>query len=292
MTRPGGALAALGARPWLALDGGGIKGLAHVGAWRRLQEEGARFAGAAGCSIGAVVAACIASGMDPADMHDAACRLRRQDILRIRRRAAWVNGIRTPSVFRGRTLREHIAKLVPVQGWDELRMPLQVNAVNLATGRTEWFGPGGRTDISLADALYASAALPVLFPPLEAGGSFFVDGGLDQVLPVERAREAGATGVLAVSVGGPGTVDAHAVAERGMIAVHERALAIATHHRRNELRRRALAGPVPAVLVEPRLEEYGGFDFRAIPRFLEAGFQAAGEALAQAASGARATAGG
>lgn len=278
--RGGDPLRVLGERPWLVLGGGGLKGLAHVGVWRDLHEAGARPAGVAGCSVGAVVGACIALGFDAAEMERRAKLLRRADILRLNRRAAWINGIRAPSVFRGGALRRYVGGLVGARGWDDLRIPLQVNAVDLATGRTTWFGPGGRTDVALADALYASAALPVLFPPLEAGGAFFVDGGLDQVLPAERARDLGATGVLLATVGGAdGTTDAEALVRDGMVALHQRALGLTIRRRRRQLLRRALADLAPAILVEPGLAEYGAFDFAAIPRFIEVGREGMDEAM-------------
>lgn len=284
--RGGDPLRALGERPWLVLGGGGLKGLAHVGVWRRLHEAGARPAGVAGCSIGAVVGACIALGFDAAEMERRARLLRRADILRLNRRAVWINGIRASSVFRGRTLRRYVGDLVGGRSWDDLRMPLQVNAVDLATGSTAWFGPGGRTDVALADALYASAALPVLFPPFEAGGAFFADGGLDQVLPAERARALGATGLLLATVGGGnGAADPKALVRSGMVALHQRALGVTIDHRRRQLVQRAMAGPGPAVLVAPNLAEYGAFDFAAIPRFVEAGRESVDEATRDDAGG-------
>ena len=267
----------LGPRPWLVLGGGGIKGLAHVGVWRRLDEVGVGVAGIVGCSIGAVVGACIASGMDAAEMDRVARRLRRSDIIRLNRRAAWVTGIKAVSVFRGDALRAYVERIVPAREWSELRLPLLVNAVDLDTGRTEWFGDGARTDVPLLDAVYASAALPVLYPPLEHDGSFYVDGGLDQVVPVDRAVAAGATGVVAVDVVGTGSWSGAEVVREGMVAIHQRAMGIMIRNRRRTLE--SLWGATPTVHVEPNLEGYGTFDFGAVPYFLEEGYRAAGEGL-------------
>ncbi len=269
----------LGPRPWLVLGGGGIKGLAHVGVWRRLDEAGVGVAGIVGCSIGAVVGACIASGMDAAEMDRVARRLRRSDIIRLNRRAAWVTGIKAVSVFRGDALRAYVERIVPAREWSELRLPLLVNAVDLDTGRTEWFGDGARTDVPLLDAVYASAALPVLYPPLEHDGSFYVDGGLDQVVPVDRAVAAGATGVVAVDVVGTGSWSGAEVVREGMVAIHQRAMGIMIRNRRRTLE--SLWGATPTVHVEPNLEGYGTFDFGAVPYFLEEGYRAAGEGLAR-----------
>ena len=270
-------LASLGSRPWLVLGGGGVKGLAHVGVWRRLEEAGAAVAGVVGCSIGAVVGACIASGMDADGMARVAKGLRRADIIRLNRRAAWISGIKAVSVFRGDALRDYIKRIVPAREWSELRFPLLANAVELETGRTEWFGPGARTDVPLVDALYASAALPVLYPPMEHDGMFYVDGGLDQVVPVDRAVAAGATGVVAVDVVGTGSWTGAQVVREGMVAIHQRAMGIMIRNRRRTLE--SMWGATPTVHIEPNLEGYGTFDFGAIPYFLEEGYRAAGEAV-------------
>ena len=274
-----GLLEGLGERPWLILGGGGVKGMAHVGVWRKLREQGHRFEGIVGCSIGALVGACIASGLNVSDMYRIAKDLERTDIIRINRRAVWVNGIRAPSVFRGDTLREYLAAILPNGSWDNLQCPLQVNAMDLSTGEMEWFGTGARTDVSLLDAVYASSALPVFYPPAALNGEMYVDGGVGQALPLDRAEHVKATGVLAVDCGSGAEADAAAVVEEGMIAVHQRIMSIMIRRRRRELIARWEA--LPRILIRPQLDGFGTFDFDSVPYFLEEGYRAAGEALAE-----------
>ncbi|NIQ56015.1 MAG: hypothetical protein GWN71_22425, partial [Gammaproteobacteria bacterium] len=100
--------------------------------------------------------------------------------------ALLVNGIRQPSIFRDDPLREYIAEVLPVERFEELTLPVGMNAVDLETGDEVWFGAGGRTDILLADAVYASSALPVFYPPAEIEGRHYVDGGVTDSLPIGR----------------------------------------------------------------------------------------------------------
>jgi hypothetical protein len=44
----------------LVLGGGGMKGIAHVGAWKALEEAGVRVDAIMGCSIGALIGCSIA----------------------------------------------------------------------------------------------------------------------------------------------------------------------------------------------------------------------------------------
>src|SRR5947208_1654110 len=63
------------------------------------------------------------------------------------------------------------------------------------------FGAGGRVDVSLHDALYASCALPLYFPPARIDGRRLADGGLRAVLGLEAAARIPADLVLAIHVG-------------------------------------------------------------------------------------------
>lgn len=267
----------LGDRVWLVLGGGGLKGLAHIGVWRALGEAGVQVAGIVGTSIGSLVGTMAAAGVGWREMRAMARSLRRTDIVRINRRAVLVNGIRQVSIFRGDALKEYYQRILPEGGWSSLRIPLLVNAVDLATGRTEWFGPGARTDVPLADALYASSALPVLYPPLMLEGRALVDGGTEHPMGLARAAEAGATGILGIDVGAGEEGDTERILRQGMLAVHQRIFSIMTYRRRREVVRH-WSGP-PLLYVRPRLDGYGAFDFEHVEYFVEEGYRAMSLAL-------------
>ena len=270
------------AATWLLMGGGALKGLAHVGVWKALQEAGVSVAGIIGTSIGAMVGAAFAAGRGVEEMETLASRLRRRDIIRINRRVAWINGIRAASVFRGNILHDYIRSLLPSDRWEDLSIPLLVNAVDLATGETVWFGHRADTSISLADAVYASSALPVLYPPLERDGRFLIDGGVLEMLPLRRAVRMGATRIIAVDAGAGPEADARQVAEQGLVAVHQRVFAIMAGQRRREVVQNWSG--VPLTFIRPDLGAYGGFDFDDIDYFVEEGYRATREALASQAS--------
>lgn len=263
------------------LGGGGLKGLAHIGAWRALNEAGVRPVGIIGTSIGALVGALMAAGERWRRIHGEARKLRREDIIRVNRRVAWINGIRQMSVFRGEILRDYYAGLLPSGGWDALQLPLQMNAVDLETGCTEWFGTGARTDVSLVDATYASSALPVFYPPAMLDGRVFVDGGAQEALALERAVELGATGIVGVDVGVGEKEEVDGILRQGLLAVHARIFSIMTYRRRRDLLEH-WAGP-PLWYVRPNLDGYGTFDFAGVEYFVEEGYRATREVLAGAA---------
>jgi len=103
--------------------------------------------------------------------------------------------------------RKAIASIVPTTQFEYLRIPLTVTATDLDSGELLLLGGRDRRgqDIELADALYASCALPLYFPPLEADGRRLGEGGLRAVLPLGPALELERDADLFVAVNvGPG----------------------------------------------------------------------------------------
>jgi NTE family protein len=261
----------------LVLGGGGMKGLAHVGAWRALRESGVQVSEVVGTSIGALVGACICAGMDAEQLTEVAGTLQKTDILLLNRWAVLFNGIRQPAVFRGEVFRKYMERVLPAREFAELKLPLCMNAVDLESGEEAWFGAGGRSDVPLTDAIYASCALPVFYEPAEIDGRHYVDGGISDALPIGRAAARGATRIIAVDVAAGQLPTAEDIVSKGMIAVHQRVMQIMGHARRMTTLE-GWSGP-ELVYVRPRLEGYDTWDFTSTEYFLEEGYRATAAAL-------------
>jgi NTE family protein len=198
--------------------------------------------------------------------------LQKADIALLNRWALLFNGIRQPEVFRGEVFRQYVARVLPVARFEDLVVPLGVNAVDLETGEQVWFGAGGRSDVGLADAVYASCALPVFYEPALIDGRYHVDGGIADALPIGRAAERAATHVIAVDVSAgraPSTPDTVA---KGLVAIHQRVMQIMGYARK----RAALAswrGP-ELTYVRPEIEGCDMWDFASTEYFLEEGYRA------------------
>lgn len=256
----------------LVLGGGGVKGTAHAGAWRAVHEAGIAVAEIVGTSIGALVGACIAGGSTPEDLEDQARALVKKDIVDINRWALLPMGIRQKSIFQGLALREYIARVIPVTEWSDLEIPLTVNAVDLESGHTVWFGAGGRTDVSLVDAIYASSALPPFYPPLSVNGMHLVDGGVMDTVPITKAADRGAEQIIAVHASSGRKKDAADTVDKGLVAIQHRVMDIMSFARR-EIVEDMWMGP-PVLHVRPDVASYSTFDFDAVDYFLEEGYRA------------------
>jgi len=192
----------------LVLSGGGAKALAHAGAFRALEQADLIPSHIVATSMGAVVGAALGAGMPFDQVRRRAMGIRRKDVAPFDP-FVLLMGLFARSLFPASALRKAIASIVPQTRFEYLRIPLTVTAVDLDSGELLLLGgprpKRGPPDIELADALYASCALPLYFPPLETDGRRLGDGGLRAVLPLGPARELEPHADLFVAVNvGPG----------------------------------------------------------------------------------------
>ncbi len=268
-----------GPRTVLVLGGGGMKGIAHIGVWKALEEAGVRPDAIVGCSIGAVVGACIAGGMGWRDLTQVVRGMTKKETVQINKKALWLGGVRQPAVLDGNHYRAWLRRSLPLRSFEEARLPLRINAVSLVSGKQVWFGTGVEEEVPVVDTVYASCALPIYFPPAEIGDDFLVDGGVLDVLPIRYAAEWGAERIIAVDVGADLLPPDEEYFDRGMIAIHDRVLGLLL-----EQQRQACLGEwegPPLLYIRPRVGHLGGWDFDRAQFFLEEGYRAAREALAE-----------
>ena len=188
----------------LVLSGGGAKALAHAGAFRALEQADLLPSHIVATSMGAVVGAALCAGMPFDQVRRRAMGIRRKDVAPFDP-LVFVMGLFARSLFPASALRRAIASIVPRTRFEYLKTPLTVTTTDLDSGELLLLGGPERRDIELVDALYASCALPLYFPPLEADGRRLGDGGLRAVLPLEPARQIAKDADLFVAVDvGPG----------------------------------------------------------------------------------------
>lgn len=162
-----------------------MKCAAHLGVLQVLEELGVRPTMLAGSSMGAVIAAIYASGLDLQDAAERLCCIRMSDV--------FVGGLPVPGLNHGRRLHQLFTRLFGDQRIEDLRVPLLITACDLISGATDWIDKG-----NLADALYASCALPGLFAPLAIGEALLGDGCLSDPLPVSELRNRGIRKVIGI----------------------------------------------------------------------------------------------
>ena len=262
----------------LVLGGGGMKGFAHIGVLRALEEAGVRPTCFAGTSIGALLGAAYVGGMTIDEMERRALSLRRRDLFRINHVGMLLERMRSPSIYLDEPLRALCSNAVPNTTFAELGAQLLVNTVDVERGTQVVWGLPGLQDVRIDDAVYASCALPGFFPPGRVDGRLCIDGGTIDNLPVAIAAQH-ADAVIAVDVGSSDLSHNTDAIAQGFAATYMRAATVMMH----ALQLSPLSdwkGP-PMFLIRPRLGHVGWLSFAHTTELIAEGYRAASEALSQ-----------
>ena len=260
----------------LVLGGGGLKGFAHIGVLRALAELDIKPSVYAGTSIGSLISAAAVSGMPIEEMEEHARNLRRRDLFRLNRLGIVLERTHAPSIYQGGPLRAVCASVVKDMKFDELTTPLLVNTVDLQRGSPVVWGLPGLRDVSVLDAVYASCALPGFYPPGEVGGRVCVDGGVVDNLPTGVASQ-GMDAVIAVDTGSSSLVTRRDIVQHGFTSIYMRAATTMMHAL--QLKPLEIWSKPPMILIRPRVSHIGWFSFTRADELIEAGYQAAIDAL-------------
>jgi len=264
--------------------GGGAKAAAHIGAQRALIEAGLAPFHFVGTSFGAVIGAAFAAGATPESLAAAFTGGSREKIAPIDL-VSIIKGVYADHLIKSGPLRSLIARIVPARRFDEFKVPVSVVVTDLGSGELVVFGAGGRGDVRVQEALYATCALPLYYEPAEIAGRRYADGGLRAVLPLEPAARIPADVVVAVHVGPgfdeqpplpspvpsrrlPPLIRAHGESERIMMAAQ-------VQHAIAEWPKSA----PELVLVRAVKEKEATFAVENVNRYIEAGYQETKAAL-------------
>jgi NTE family protein len=288
----------------LVLGGGAARGFAHIGVIRTLLAKGYTPDIIAGTSIGAVVGGCYAAGkLD--DVEQWGRGLTRRNLLSYLDLSFSGSGL-----LSGSRVFEKLTGAVGEVEIDELPIRFAAIATEIGTGHEIWITRG-----KLTDALRASYSLPGIFPAVQIGERWLMDGALVNPVPVSAARALGARVVIAVNVntdlfGRGTTIYDHGgeakhetsieeeVANRGLLGKSAAEKSVARRFfgaagrpgistvmvdafnvMQDRITRARLAGDPPDVLISPRIGRIGLFDFHRAEEAIAIGADAAEKAL-------------
>jgi NTE family protein len=259
----------------LVLGGGGLKGFAHIGVFRALREMGIVPTVVAGTSIGALIGAAYARGMEESEMADRARALKRRDLFRLNRIGMLLERQHSPAIYLDEPLRNVVKSVVTEKRFDQLKTTLLVNTVDITRGTQLVWGLPGLRHASVVDAVYASCALPGFYPPGIVDGRLCVDGGVIDNLPVSIAS-LGMDAVIAVDTGSSDLEPENDIASAGFASIYMRAATTMMHAL--QLAPFESWSKPPMILIRPKVNHIGWFSFENTDELLEAGYTAAIEA--------------
>jgi len=173
------------------LGGGAALGAHHVGAFKYLEEEGVTPDAIIGSSIGVINACAYASG--------GVARLEQawrdfSSLPRIFSPSLRHNPLVGLSLFSMDRLTSAIEEHVDFEKVRESPLEIEFVLLNVSRGRAELYAKKDCADArELRIISRAGYAIPLLFPPVQFRGDWFVDGGFAWNIPLDRAIDLGAT---------------------------------------------------------------------------------------------------
>ncbi len=239
-------------RVGISLSGGGAKGIAHLGVLQALEECGFKPQVIAGVSAGAIIGALYADGKSP------------KEICQFFKDSSFFKLVKIVEPKKGVMSTERFYNLLDgfltAKTFEELQMPLTINATELIEGKNVYFNSG-----SLVDKIVASSSVPIFLTPKEMEGKVYVDGGIFCNMPAKVIRQDCDIlfGVHVNPIVTEGSID-------GMMDVMERVYHLAIQSSTVSEKRAC------DVVIEPvEARNYGMFDISKTQEIFDIGYRAA-----------------
>ena len=187
--------------------------------------------------------------------------------------------MQAPAVYRREPLELLLNGLVADLTFRDLPRQLLVNTVDLNSGAQVLWGLPGLDDVRVADAVFASCALPGILPPRLIRGRYYVDGAVVENLPLRIAATAGRGPIVAVNLNplGPFDLERSDTESQGFAATYIRGLEMVMQAQSAE-GLRFWQWP-PLMLVQPRVGHISMFAFDRTAELIDEGYRSMSAAL-------------
>ncbi len=204
----------------LALSGGGIKAFSQVGVVRFLKENGFKFDGFSGTSMGSIIATLLAHDIPINQVENSILKIEKiiidEKLLDASNAQVFplitrsITGLIDPSRF-VRIIEEEFEQY-NIKYIKEVKFPLVITSVDLISGKIVYFTNRKELikspykyfiimdDVLLIDAIRASCSFPMVFATMNFRDMQLVDGGVLMNVPVAPLKSMGLEKVLSISM--------------------------------------------------------------------------------------------
>lgn len=203
----------------LCLSGGGVKGAAHIGALKALEEENIKIDCISGTSSGSIVSSLYAMGYTPNEIYllfkKFGKEISKVDILKI---IKLIYGLifKRKIIIEGLNSGNKLYKIVQEQASKkeikqikDIKMPLIIPSVNLYNGAIYLFTSLENNrkysdeyitlnNIEIGRAVQASCSYPGVFCPVNFKNKKLIDGGVRENMPWKELKELGADKIISI----------------------------------------------------------------------------------------------
>lgn len=267
----------------LCLSGGGIKGAAHIGAIKALEEENIKFDAIAGTSSGSIVAAMYACDYNSSQMYDFFQKYAKKiKYIDWRNIFTIICGVisKRQLIIRGLKSGEVVEKIINevcskkrYYNMNDIEKELLIPAVDTKTGKLFIFNSCGIdkesknekyiSNESIGNAVRASSSFPGLFIPCQYLDTELLDGGIKENVPWNELEVVNCDKILSINF----ISDAKKSCCNGLIEIFGRSLELITE----ELTRHELENV--KFLHSIKLEDVSLLDIEKIPELFEEGYK-------------------
>lgn len=266
----------------LALAGGGVRGFAHIGVWRALQEANIPVDVVGGTSMGAFVGGLMAFGWDHRAVREAVRGIA------LSRPSRDFNLLPLVSLIGGKHLDRALRHFYGGSDIEDCVLKFYCISSNLSLAQPEIHLYG-----DMFKAVRASGSLPGIVPPVVLNGSLLIDGGVFNNFPVDIMAEMGIGNIIGVEMPPgkqrpldyyelPGTWEVlknHVFRTDGganvpsLVSTLMQTTTLTSNY--NQKQARTLAD----VLIAPSVASFGFLQWEAFDKIVEAGYQEAVKVL-------------
>lgn len=203
----------------ICFAGGGIKGIAHVGVLKALEEENISFDYIAGTSSGSIVAALYAIGYSADEIYEIFKKYNKKiNYFEIKNILKLIYGIliKRKIIITGLNSGKKIEKLINKEfnkknicNINQINKKLLIPSVNLINGKVIVFSSIKNrkiysdkiiynNNINIGKAVRASCSYPGIFEPMLYENNYLIDGGIRENVPWKELRENGADKIISI----------------------------------------------------------------------------------------------
>lgn len=171
----------------LALSGGGMKGLAHIGVIKILEKYKIPIDMISGTSMGALIGAMYAAEPNAKKLE--------HDVLKEDLGKLLDYTISSHGLIKGNKIEDFLRKRLNSITFDKLKIPTYITAFDIDKNREVIYTKGDVTQ-----AIRASISIPGIFIPVENNNEIIVDAGIIDPVPTEVLKNKGAEIIIAVNI--------------------------------------------------------------------------------------------
>jgi len=250
----------------LALSGGAVRGMSHIGVLKYLEEKNIETHLVAGTSAGSLIGALHASGKSASEIEEIALDIHWKDIIKNIYSVSFPKKGLINVEFLKKIFDMYLGKLT----FENLKKPLIVVAVDLGKNEVVHINTG-----EVTSAVLASCAIPGIFTPVERDGLTLVDGGVLQNIPTAPLAEGGARKIIAVNLN---TRSIPSEAPQNIFEILYRTIHLMAREKDKE------DSKLAAFLIEPELDHIGHWELGKTKELIDLGYKEAQKVMGRVKS--------